>query len=140
MEIDIELVKAFIAGFISTLIFHQGVLAALYAADLSPKSPFDMTPTVPFHIPTVISLAFWGGVWGIALWLAIGGVPEPHYWTLAIVLGALGPTFVALFIVFPLKGLPMAGGWSPKIVGGALVLNGAWGVGVALLMLLMAKL
>lgn len=135
-----EYLKAFIAGFVSTLTFHQGALALLHAAGLSPKPPFAMTATAPFQIPAVISLAFWGGLWGIALWLAIRGMPEASYWALAVVLGALGPSIVALFVVFPLKGMPVAGGWDPKIIAGALILNGAWGFGVALLMRLMARL
>ena len=135
-----ETIRAFIAGFVSTLVFHQGALAVLYAAGWSPKAPFAMTATAPFHVPAVISLAFWGGVWGVALWLAIGGAADIRYWVLAVILGALGPSIVALFIVFPLKGMPMAGGWDPKIIGGALILNGVWGLGVALLMRLMARL
>lgn len=135
-----EMIKAFIAGFVSTLVFHQGALAVLYAAGMSPKAPFAMTATAPFHVPAVISLAFWGGLWGIVLWLAIRGAPDLRYWTLAAVLGALGPSIVALFVVFPLKGMPMAGGWDPKIIVGALILNGAWGLGVALLMRLMTRL
>jgi hypothetical protein len=39
---------------------------------------------------------------------------------------------VALFVVFPLKGLGVAGGWDPKIIVGALLLNAAWGLGTAL--------
>jgi hypothetical protein len=56
------------------------------------------------------------------------------YWWLALVIGAVGPSAVALFIVFPLKGMPIAGGWDPKLIVGALILNGAWGLGLALLM------
>jgi hypothetical protein len=44
-----------------------------------------------------------------------------------------------LFLVFPLKDMPMAGGWDPKLIVGALILNGAWGVGMALLMRLMHR-
>jgi hypothetical protein len=43
-----------------------------------------------------------------------------------------------LFIVFPLKGMPVAGGCDAKLILGALILNGAWGVGVALFMRLAA--
>lgn len=134
-----DFVKAFIAGFVSTLVFHQGALALLHAAGLSPKAPFAMTATAPFQVPAVISLAFWGGLWGIALWLAIRGAPWLSYWILAVVLGALAPSIIALFVVFPLKGMPVAGGGDPKIIVGALILNGAWGLGVALLMRLMAR-
>jgi hypothetical protein len=42
-----------------------------------------------------------------------------------------------LFIVSPLKGMPMAGGWNPKVVISTLMLNGTWGFGMALLMRLM---
>ena len=60
--------KAFIAGFVSTLVFHQGVLWLLYAGGISPRAPWNMTPVPPLNIPAVISLAFWGGLWGIVLW------------------------------------------------------------------------
>jgi hypothetical protein len=30
-----------------------------------------MTPVPPLNAPAVISLAFWGGLWGIALWALI---------------------------------------------------------------------
>jgi len=53
---------------------------------------------------------------------------------LGIVLGAVGPSLVALLVVFPLKGQPVAGGGKPAIIAGALLLNGMWGLGVALLM------
>jgi hypothetical protein len=46
---------------------------------------------------------------------------------------------VALFIVFPLKGGALAAGWNPTIIVGALILNGAWGFGTALLMRLMQR-
>jgi hypothetical protein len=135
----VQVLKSFIAGFISTLIFHQGVLALLHAADISPRAAYVMTPTAPLQIPSVISLAFWGGVWGIALWYLIRGRKPASYWTMATVIGALGPTLVALLVVLPLKGMPVGGGWDPKLIVGGLILNGAWGIGVALLMRLMQR-
>ena len=59
--------KAFIAGFASTLVFHQGVLWLLYAGGFSPRAPWNMAPVPPLNVPAVVSLAFWGGVWGIVL-------------------------------------------------------------------------
>jgi hypothetical protein len=97
--------KAFAAGFLSTLIFHQGVLAVLHAAGATERAPYSMEPTAPLQVPQVLSLAFWGGIWGILLWLAIRGVEGSSlYWVFALVLGALAPSIVALFVVFPLKG------------------------------------
>lgn len=125
---------AFGAGFISTLLFHQTALSLLHAAGLFPKPAFDMKPTAPLRIPAVISLALWGGLWGVALWLVIRDASELNYWLLALVLGAVFPSLVALFVVAPVKGMPVAAGGDPKVIGGALLLNGVWGLGVALLM------
>jgi hypothetical protein len=93
-----------------------------------------MTPVPPLNIPAVISLAFWGGVWGILLWILIGASRDSAYWIKAIAIGALGPSLVAWFVVMPIKGLGPAGGWDPKIIIGALLLNGAWGLGVGFIM------
>ena len=132
-----SIVKSFIAGFLATLLFHQGMLALLHAAGATPRAPYIMTATPPFGVPQVVSLAFWGGLWGVVLWPAIRNLRGSSYWTEALVLGALAPSLVALFIVFPLKGEPVAGGWDPSIFVGALLLNGAWGLGVAALVRLL---
>jgi hypothetical protein len=129
-----KFVKAFIAGFVSTLVFHQGVLGLFYLAGASPIRPYDFDAVPPLHIPGVISLAFWGGVWGAAIWPLLRNTAGAAYWLRALVIGAIGPSAVALLIVFPLKGKPMAGGWDPKLIVAALILNGAWGLGVALFM------
>ena len=61
-------VKAFMAGFVATLVFHQGVFAAFHADGLIPRPAFDLTPVPLLGVPAVISLAFWGGVWSMAIW------------------------------------------------------------------------
>jgi len=126
--------KAFLAGFFSTLIFHQGLLAILHAAGATPRAPYSLDPVPPLGVPAVLSLAFWGGVWGILLWLVIAGAHGPRYWLVALLFGAVAPSAVALLVVLPLKGQPAGGGWKPAIIIGALVLNGAWGLGAALFM------
>ena len=135
----IRWLQAFIAGFVSTMAFHQGLLALLHRLGISPRAAFDMTPVPPLGMPSVISLAFWGGLWGIALWALIRNQSGFAFLAWAVVLGAVLPSIVALFVVFPLKGLPMGGGYDPKLILGALLLNGAWGLGVAWLMRLMAQ-
>jgi hypothetical protein len=133
----VPFVQAFIAGFVSTLVFHQGVLALLYLASAVPHAPYDVHTVPPLGLPAVISLAFWGGVWGVAIWSLVKHVGGAAYWVWAVVIGAIGPSVVALFIVYPLKGMAVAGGWDPKLLGTALLLNGAWGLGLALLMRLL---
>jgi hypothetical protein len=126
--------KAFVAGFLSTLVFHQGLLAILHAAGGTPRAAYSLDPTQPFGVPAVLSLAFWGGVWGILLWLVIAGAHGPRYWLVALLFGAVVPSAVALLVVLPLKGQPAGGGWKPAVIVGALLLNGAWGIGVAAFM------
>ena len=129
--------KAFIAGFASTLVFHQGLLWLFYTGGFSPRAPWNMAPVPPFNAPAVISLAFWGGVWGIVLWALIRASRGGAYWTKALVIGALGPSLVAWFVVMPMKGMGLAGGWDPKIIVSGLLLNGVWGLGAALLIRLL---
>lgn len=132
-----NIVKWFVAGFIATLAFHQGLLGLLYAAGLSPRAPFSLAATAPLGVPQVVSLAFWGGVWAIALAPLLAKLAGARWWSAWIIAGAIGPSAVALFIVFPLKGMAMAGGWDPKLIVGALLLNGAWGLGCAVVLRLL---
>jgi len=125
---------AFIAGFVSTLAFHQGQLQLLYVIGAFPHPAWNMTPVPPLGVPAVLSLAFWGGLWGIVLWALIVNLHGGKRWLWGAIWGALLPSIVALFVVFPLKGLPMAGGFDPKLIVGALLLNGVWGLGVVGLM------
>lgn len=128
-----RLLLAFVAGFLATIVFHQGGLAALHAAGLTDRTPFGMEPTKPFGVPQVLSLAFWGGVWGVILALVLARpMNKAVYYLTALIFGALLPTLIAFFFVAPLKGNPIAGGGDPKIIVGALILNGLWGLGTAL--------
>ncbi|WP_203141014.1 hypothetical protein [Marinobacter mangrovi] len=128
-----EWLKAFVAGVLATLLFHQGLFGLFYLAGLVPAAPYNMTPVPPFHVPAVMSLAFFGGLWGIPIWAIIRRMQPLMHWISAIVLGALGPTVVAMLVVFPLKGIPVtAQTWM-----GGLVLNGFWGLGLAVFMAFM---
>jgi hypothetical protein len=122
----------FIAGFIATLIFHQPALAVLHALRMTPAMPYPAKPVPPFGVPQYLSLAFWGGVWGIVLALLAPLWGPRLFWPGTILFGAIFPTLVAWFVVFPTKGIPMAGGFHfPGILVGPIV-NGAWGLGSAL--------
>ncbi|ODU45223.1 hypothetical protein [uncultured Aquimonas sp.] len=124
------LTLAFVAGFLATLFFHQGGLWLLGLTGRTAAAAWNLTPVGPLGVPSVLSLAFWGGLWGIALWALIRRSAGARFWMLAIVLGALLPSLVAWFVVFPLKGIELS---SPLIIG-ALILNGLWGLGVAVYM------
>jgi hypothetical protein len=123
----------FMAGFFSTLTVHQWLLALLRGIGLTPSVPFVMTATQPFGVPAVFSLAFWGGIWGFLLAMVEGRFPRRGYWLIAFLFGAILPSLVALMIVLPLKGRPMGGGWHPPQLVNAFLINGAWGMGTALI-------
>ena len=129
---------AFIAGFIATLVFHQGGLALLNQFGLTDRAPFNMSATEPFGVPQVFSLAFWGGVWGIALgWFL--STRKKAWFTRAFIFGALLPTAVAMFVVMPLKGQPVAGGFDPALIVGGVILNGLWALGTAAIYRLLGR-
>jgi len=131
----LRLLFGFIAGFLGTLIFHQLTLWLLWTLGIAPFGPFPMGPTQPFGVPAVFSLAFWGGVWGIIYALVDRLFPPGGgYWVTAFLFGAIFPTLVALFVVIPLKGGPLAGGFNPMLMLTALLINGAWGIGTGLIL------
>lgn len=130
----ISYLRAFAAGFVATLIFHQGVIALFHLMGAVPYAPWSMTPIPPFGVPAVISLSFWAGIWGIVLWPLLKNTSGSAYWIRAVVLGAIGPTVVAFLVVAPLKGRAFGMGWDPKLWIGGFIVNGAWGFGLALLL------
>ena len=129
----VRVVFGFIAGFFGTIIFHQLALSLLWAAGVAPMRPFAMAATQPFGAPALISLAFWGGIWGIVFALADASFPAGWvYWVAAFLFGAILPSLVALLVVLPLKGRPMGGGWSPSLLVTAFLINGCWGLGTGI--------
>ena len=133
-----RILLAFVAGFLATLIFHQPVLWLFHAAGVIPRAPYNMSPVPPLGVPSVISLSFWGGVWGIIMIPIISRIRnEAAYWITAIIFGAIFPTVVAAFVVAPLKHQPMTRTPAMALLG--LSVNGAWGLGTAIFYRLFAR-
>ncbi|WP_036305506.1 hypothetical protein [Methylopila sp. 73B] len=130
-----RLAAAFGAGFVSVLVFHQGLLALLAAGGLTAAQPWSLAPTAPFGVARVISASFFGGLWGVALAFLLRRFPKsPSYWIVALLFGSIAPSLVAWFVVQPLKGAPVGGGFPLSGVLVALAVNGAWSLGTALLL------
>lgn len=125
--------KAFVSGFLATLIFHQGLFTVFYFGGMVPSAPFNMNPVPPLGVPAVFSLAFFGGLWGLVLWAILRRFNGFKFWLGNVIVGAIGPTAVAMLVVFPLKGLAV----SAQTWVGGLILNGFWGLGVAIFLVLM---
>ena len=56
--------RGFLSGFASTLAFHQGALWLLGQLGVLSRPVWSMAAVPPFGVPAVISLAFFGGLWG----------------------------------------------------------------------------
>jgi hypothetical protein len=125
--------KAFFAGFMSTLVFHQGLLGLLHLMNIVPMAPFNMKASEPLGVPSVISLAFFGGLWGILVWKLVCKDAGARLWIKSGIIGAVGPTAVALLVVFPIKGIP----FNIMMVPFGLLLNAAWGLGNTLIIRLL---
>jgi hypothetical protein len=134
-----RLVVGFIAGFSATLVFHQLGVLALHFAGLIPNLPYNTHPVPPFGLPQFVSLAFWGGVWGIVFALAEPVIARSPggYWVSAVISGAAFPTVFSWLVVAPLKHLPLGYGFHfPELLAGPIV-NGLWALGTALFLLLL---
>lgn len=136
----------FCCGFIAVLLFHQGTVYVLHhqfplikmltgAADSfrPATSGFNFRPVPPFGVPQVISLAFWGGVWGILIAGLIRWVHAPDLLT-GFLVGAVVCTLVGFTLVATLRGNPLWGGGNSIVWWRAVILNGAFGWGAAFLM------
>ncbi len=130
----------FVAAVISVLTFHQGMWALLHAAGVMPPAPYPTNPAPPFGVPVIASLCFWGGVYGFAFGLVLPRLPRGvPTWLLGLSLGLLA-ALIGWFVVAPLKGQPVASGFVPVRMLISVLINGAWGVGVGVILpLLMAR-
>ena len=127
--------SCFAAGFISVMIFQMGCWALLYALGAIPSPPFSYNPTKPLGVPQIWSWAFWGGVWGVVFGVAERWFPKgPMYYLAAFAFGAVAPTLALWFIVFPLKGMPLAAGWKPVPMLIHVLMHGVFGLGVGVLL------
>ncbi|TMH26569.1 MAG: hypothetical protein E6H63_12560 [Betaproteobacteria bacterium] len=131
-ELSRWLVVGFLAGAAAVLLFHQSALTLLHSLQLARSAPFSFTPTKPFGVPLLWSLAFWGGVWGVVLAAALARLDGARLMVAATVFGAIAPTLVAWFVVAPLKGQPVAAGWAPAAMAVGPIVNGAWGLGTGI--------
>jgi hypothetical protein len=124
----------FIAGVIGVLVFHQLALAALHAAGITPGVAYSTKVTPPFGLPQFVSAAFWGGVWGVLAAALFRRSWGARLVVSLLVFGAIAPTLVAWFMVAPLKGAPVAGGFRPAAMMVAPIVNAAWGLGTGLVL------
>jgi xanthine/uracil permease len=139
------IVVGFLCGFLAVLVIHQPLIYVLHhqfpliqsitgAADaFRPQGAgFNIRPVAPLGVPQVVSLAFWGGLYGILLAALIRWARMPDLLT-GFLVGVLA-TVVGFTLVATLRGTPLWGGGNPLNWYRGILFNGAWGWGAALLM------
>jgi hypothetical protein len=137
---EVRLIFGFLAGAIAVVTFHQGAIALLTALGALSSNLYSMRPVPPFGVPQIISQAFLGGVWGIAFAAIAPRLRrDTSYWLAALMLGALVLPLVGWFVVAPLKGQPIASGWVPSRMLLSVLINGAWGVGMAVIFAFLSR-
>ena len=120
-----------LAGALAVLLFHQTTLQAFYWAGLAPQAAFRIAQVPPFDAPVVVSITFWGAVYG-----AILGIVSP--WArVPLWLQAAGAGFCAMalawFVFLPLMGHAAAFGWRVGPMVRSFIAYQAWGAGFRLL-------
>jgi hypothetical protein len=127
----------FLAGFVATLLFHQSAWFILHQAGIvaADRPAWPLDPIPPLGVPSVVSKAFWGGLWGAGLALTFARLDGGAYWAAWLVIGALAPTLFGMYVVTAIKGEPVPALW-PRIGISAFV-NASWGVGTALILRLL---
>jgi len=121
-----------VAGAIAMLMFHQVTLQVFFWCGWTAQAAFRIAHVPPFNIPMVVSITFWGAVYG-----GIFGWFAPRMPGSLIVRGLLAGVFATLmawFIVRPIAGYDIAFGWASGPMLRSAVANLMWGFGVALIL------
>ncbi len=134
-------VAGFIAGALSVLVFHQ--LGFHFAAELGygRSNLYSMRPVPPWGVPTIVSQAFWGGLWGILGAFVVSRLPGLLGGVLGWILFSITLVLaVNWFVVLPIKGAPMGGGWRLPGVVTVPIVYALWGFGMWVFYALARKL
>lgn len=136
MSTPMRIAIGFIAAALSVLTFHQGMILLLRETGL-----FGIPPTAivwnlqanprAFGLPFIINLCFWGGLYGAVFGLLAPKVRLPM-WAWGLIVGA-STTMVGFFIIAPLRGTPIAGGWQAMAWLRGLSIGLSFGLGLWLI-------
>jgi hypothetical protein len=123
----------FLSGALSNLIFQSGLIAILYALHLVPNLLWSLAPVPPLGVPRSASMAFWAGLWGIAYAFVEPRLTSRLGWLGGGLLFGLAPLAVYWFVVLPLKGAGIGGGFHPGMFPLEIALHLVFGLGVAII-------
>ncbi len=121
-----------IAGAVAVLVFHQTTLQVLFWLGLAPRAAFRIAVVPPFNAPMVLSITFWGAVYGGVFGWILPWLPRT---VLARgLLAALFALAMSWFVVRPLAGDAVAFGWRIAPMLRSVAASCMWGIGTALIL------
>jgi len=128
-----HLFLGFLAGSLSHLIFQDALLGTLYVARLAPALPWSLMPVPPLGVPASLNLAFWAGLWGLAYALLERRLTTLFGWWPGGLAFGIAPLAVYWFVVLPLKGVGVGGGFHLAMVPLHVALHAIFGIGTAII-------
>ena len=128
-----RLFLGFVAGFLSHTVFQGAFGSVLYAAGALPALPFSLTPVPPLGVPKSLSLAFWAALWGVVYAVFERHLSDRFGWLLGGLVFGLAPLAAHWFIVLPLKGAGVGGGFQSSTVPIEIGFHAAFGIGLAVI-------
>jgi hypothetical protein len=124
-----------IAGAVSALTFHAFAWWVFYLLGMQAIPPYPMVGNM-IGVPVILSLAFWAGVWGIVMVLVAPRMTQPFLIVCLIV--SVAATLVQILVVPTLRGGAI--NWTVLGWVRSFIINGVWGIGVAILAPIVANL
>lgn len=121
-----------LAGALAVLVFHQTTLQVFFWLGLSPQAAFRIAQVPPFNAPLVVSITFWGAVYGAVIGLVLPWVRGPLFVKTAV--AGVCAMALAWFLFLPLMGRSAAFGWQAWPMLRSFAAYQMWGMGVSLLL------
>jgi hypothetical protein len=132
-ELSTRLLLGFGAGALAHLVFQGALGVPLYGFGLIPTLVWNFEPSPPFGVPPTVNLMFWDGLWGLAYAALERRLPR----SLGVVPRASGLAAASLlvfwFVVQPLKGQGVGGGFPPHAVAVQIAFDLVFGLATAAL-------
>ncbi|HEY0181470.1 MAG TPA: hypothetical protein VGC09_01570, partial [Rhodopila sp.] len=113
-------------------VFHQSVLQLFFWLGLAPQAAFRVAVVPPFNAPMVVSVTFWGAVYGGVFSALMPRLPQRVL--VRIGLAGIFAILMTWFVVRPLAGHPAAFGWQPNDMVRSAAACLMWGVGLVLIL------